>query len=287
MDNQPYQPFQPLNNQPGQSGMPGVQGAQDASGAQMSGQMGQMGQPMSQPITSGAMGPTPTPTPTARLVPVAQQGPKQNANLLWIILLIIAGLIAVTFIGLFIWMFSKWDSAQQDVDAQISVAVAEAVNDKTEELENQFIEREKQPYQTFAGPTDYGELSFEYPKTWSVYEAKDASNGGDYEAYLNPGKVYPVAVDTINSVRVLIKDQSYDNYVKTYESYVKSGKLAVSVRLINGENANLYTGELPGGKLQGIAAVFRIRDKTAVIQTDAMIFEEDYQRVLDTVRFNQ
>ncbi len=263
MDNQPYQPFQPS------------MGGQLNQNQPMNGQM-MAGQPMAGP------------QPTARLVPVASRGgAKSGSNTIWMILLIIAGLVAVTFIGLFIWMFSKWDAAQQDVDSQISAAVAEAVNEKTEEMEEQFIEREKQPYQTFAGPIDYGELAFEYPKTWSVYEAKDATNGGDYEAYLNPGKVYPVGVSTINALRVIIKDQAYDTFIKTYESYVKNGKLAVSVRPINGENATLYTGEIPGGKLQGIVAVFRIRDKTAVLQTDAMIFEEDYQKILDTVRFNQ
>ena len=267
MDNQPFQPFQSSGqmNQPTNPAM------------NMNGQ--QFGAPTSNQMNM---------PPTAKIVPVASGATKSSGGrTVWIVLLIIASLVAVTFIGLFIWMFSKWDSTQQDVDSQISAAVAEAVNEKTEELENQFIEREKQPYQIFAGPADYGELAFEYPKTWSVYEAKDAANGGDYEAYLNPGKVYPVGVDTINSLRVIIKDQSYDNYIKTYESYVKNGKLAVSVRLINGENANLYTGELPGTKLQGIAAVFKIRDKAAVLQTDAMIFEEDYQRILDTVRFNQ
>lgn len=282
MDNQPYQPFQPAGQPtPNMPQNPGMQGGAAPFGSNQNlGQNPGQGQNPSQ-------GFGPNPAPTARLVPVASPAQKTNANTIWIILLIIAGLIAVTFIGLFIWMFSKWDSAQEDVDSQISAAVAEAVNEKTEEMENQFVEREKQPYQTFAGPADYGELAFEYPKTWSVYEAKDATNGGDYEAYLNPGKVYPVGADTINSLRVIIKDQSYDNYIKTYESYVKSGKLSVSVRLINGESANLYTGELPNSKLQGIAAVFKIRDKAAVLQTDAMIFEEDYQRILDSVRFNQ
>ncbi|MBQ3352105.1 hypothetical protein IJG91_00340 [Candidatus Saccharibacteria bacterium] len=270
MDNQPYQPFQP-------TGQMNPQGGQQQFGNVAGSPAGNFG-------PNGTMGPT-GPAPTARLVPVAAKTQKQNANLIWIILLIIASLVAVTFIGLFIWMFSKWDTAQNDVDSQINAAVATAVNEKAEEMENQFIEREKQPYQIFAGPADYGELSFEYPKTWSVYEAKDANNGGDYEAYLNPGKVYPVGVDTINALRVIIKDQAYDSYVKTYENYVKNGKLAVSVRLINGENANLYTGELPGTKLQGIAAVFKMRDKTAVMQTDAMIFNDDYQRILDTVSF--
>ncbi len=271
MDNQSYQPFQPQMN---------------PAGVPMQG--GPIPQPNGQ-LNTQAQGswatPVMNPMATAKVVPATDQ--KGNKSLLWMILAIVGGLVAITFIGLFIWMYSQWDTVQKDVDGQIMTAVTEAVNEKAEEMENQFIEREKSPYRTFAAPSDYGELSFEYPKTWSVYEAKDATNGGDYEAYLNPDKVYPVSSSTINALRVTIKDQSYDSFISTYENQLKNGKLTVSVRPINGENANLYTGELPNGKLVGIAAVFKIRDKTAIIQTDAMLFEEDYQKVLDSVRFNQ
>ena len=265
MDNQTS-----LQNGPGAGGQ-----AQGAFNMTPVGQAGSMQQPIA------GMGPV----PTTRLVPVAKQS---DDRLPWMIGTIIAGLIAVVFVGLFIWILSRYNTVKTDVDGQITAAVTTAVNEKTDELETQFIEREKYPYNLFAGPADYGELSFEYPKTWSVYEAKDASNGGDYEAYLNPDKVYPVSSSNINAIRVLIKDQSYDSYIRQYENYVKNGKLSVSVRPINGENANLYTGELPNtDKLQGIAAVFKLRDKAAVIQTDAMIFESDFQKILDSVSFNR
>ena len=131
MDNQPYQPFQP-------TGQMNPQGGQQQFGNVAGSPAGNFG-------PNGTMGPT-GPAPTARLVPVAAKTQKQNANLIWIILLIIASLVAVTFIGLFIWMFSKWDTAQNDVDSQINAAVATAVNEKAEEMENQFIEREKQVF---------------------------------------------------------------------------------------------------------------------------------------------
>lgn len=226
---------------------------------------------------------------TTRLVPVASQSSNDaKRQTMWMVIAIVGGLVAVTFIALFIWMYVQWNTTKTDVDGQIGAAVATAVNEKAEEMENQFVEREKYPYNLFAGPVDYGELSFEYPKTWSVYEAEDAASGGDYTAYLNPDKVYPISSGTINALRVTIKNQSYDSFVKTYEGSVKSGKLSVTVRPINGENANVYTGELPGtDKLQGMVAVFKVRDKTAVIQTDAMIFRDDYIKILDSVKFNR
>lgn len=234
-----------------------------------------------QPVMTGQV-----PTPTARLVPVAAQK-NDSKTTLFMVLSIVGGLIAVTFIGLFIWMYSQWSEAQTDVDSKINTAVATAVNEKTEELEDQFTEREKLPYRIFTGPADYGELTLEYPKTWSVYEAKSATNGGDFEAYFNPDRVYVVGTDTINSLRVIIKDQSYDSFIQQYDLAVKNGKMSVAVRPVGGENANVYTGELPGaGDLVGIAAVFKIRDKTAVIQTDAMLFSDDYYKILDSVKFN-
>lgn len=219
--------------------------------------------------------------------PVAQ---KPTASSSWstiqIIIVIIVSLLAAVFIGLFIWMLVKWRTAYNDVQGQIDNAVATAVNEKAVELENDFTEREKYPYKTFAGPADYGELTFEYPKTWSAFTNKDASSGGDFEAYLNPDVVPAIASDQIFSLRVTIKDQSFDNVTKTYESYLKNNKLALTVRPVGGENANIYTGLLDN-KYQGIAAVFKIRDKTAIVRTDAMIFEEDFYRLLDTVKYSK
>ena len=260
MDNQ-QSPYQPFSQQPVYSGQPPV------SAQPMAGQ---------------------NPMPTAKLVPVAAAQSNSIKTTIFMVLSIVGGLIAVTFIGLFIWMYSQWSDAQANVDSKVNIAVAEAVNEKVEEMENQFIEREKTPYRVFTGPADYGELSLEYPKTWSVYEAKSATNGGDFEAYFNPDRVYVVGSGTINSLRVIIKDQAYDSFISQYEERVKNGKLSVAVRPVGGENANIYTGQLPGSSdFQGIAAIFKMRDKTALIQTDAMIFSDDYYKVLDSVKFNQ
>ncbi len=271
MDNQTYQPFTPQSA--GGQIQPGMQNANSG--------MQNTNQPMG-PQPLAGMGPTPTSTLPGNKK--RQKDPKT----VWMIVAIAAGALALIFIIMFFVALSNWNTVKTDVDGQISVAVAKAVNENTKDLEEQFAIREKYPYNLFAGPADYGEISFNYPKTWSVYEAKDAANGGDYEAYLNPDKVYPVSSSSINALRVIVKDQSYDNYIKQYDDSVKNGKMSVAVRPINGENANIYTGQLPGtDKLQGIAAVLKVRDKTAVLQTDTMVFEEDFYTLLDSVQFNR
>lgn len=241
-----------------------------------------------EPVAAPGFGPAApgqVPTKTTNTVASAPDPfAKPRHSIIETIILVIVSLIAVTFVGLFIWKYLEWDNVKTDVDGQIDVAVAMAIAENTTKLENEFSEREKYPYKTFSGPTDYGSLSFEYPKTWNVYIAKDAANGGDFEAYFNPGEVQPISNDTINSLRVTIRDTAFDSVVKSYDGSLRNGKLSIVTRNVGSAVANVYTGEVRNN-VQGIVAVFKLRDKTVLIQTDAEIFSAEFYKILDTVTF--
>ena len=204
------------------------------------------------------------------------------------ILMIFLALVAITFLGLFIWAFVNYNDVKSDVDAQINAAVRDAVSEREDELEAEFAEREKDPYKTFSGPVDYGELSFKYPKTWSVYINSDITKGGDFEAYLNPGEVNKVAKDTVNALRVSILNKSYDDVIADYQKKVaaRNSNLTSESIMVNKTIATEYTGTIPNTDLNGYIVVFKIRDKTVVLQTDAVVFKADFDRILTTVTFN-
>ena len=235
---------------------------------------------------------TPSMPGGSNVVPEVQSVPAPDeidvAGLIKTIAIVILSLVAATFIGLFIWMSINYSEARADVDGQIAVAVNAAVDENTMELEAEFLEREKEPYRDFAGPADYGELSFKYPKTWSVYVAKDASRGGDFEAYFNPIEVNEVSNNTINALRLKIVDEPFDNVAQTYQRFVEreENKLSVQSVTVAGVAANRYTGTIPNTELSGIIVIFKIRDKTAVFQTDSMNFENDFEKLLKTIQFN-
>lgn len=240
-----------------------------------------------QPFAPAAPGMAPVGQPQAVSSRANSPAPVNNSRkTVELVALIITSLLAITFIGLFIWKYIEWDSVKTDVDGQIDAAVAIAVSENTTKLENDFLEREKHPYKNFVGPADYGSLSFEYPKTWNIYIAKEATNGGDFEAYLNPGEVLPVSATSINALRVTIRTVSFENAIKPYDGLIKNGKLSVTTRDVGGTIANVYTGELPS-KIQGIVAIFKIRDKSVLVQTDAMLFRDEYFRLLDTISFEE
>ena len=211
---------------------------------------------------------------------------KNRIDLMKTVGLIVVSLLAVLFIGLFIWMWVKWNDASTNVKGKVDVAVAEAKNELQTKLESEFEEKEKYPYKVFTGPTDLGELSFEYPKTWSLYVQSSVNRGGDYAAYLNPGQVNVVQEDTVMALRVSIKGTLFDQAISEYAEKVRSGDMALSTTVVNGNNVNVYTGKM-NNEYQGIICVFKLRDKTVVLQTDSTsVFSDDFYRILKTVKFN-
>ena len=229
--------------------------------------------------------------PMVQQVQVMPEKKKDIAGLIKTIVIIIVSLIAVTFIGLFIWMYIQYDEAHTDVQEQIDLAVAEAVDKKAVEMEAEFVEREKLPYKVFSGPVDYGQLTFSYPKTWSVYVAAAAEKGGDFNAYFNPNQVDAVGKDTINALRVTIRNKSFDDVTAEYQKYMDRKDSGLTVQSItfgkdNLITGNFYTGKIPNTDLNGFIVIFKIRDKTAIMQTDSVLFENDYRTLLSTVEFN-
>lgn len=259
MDNQTMQP-----NQFGQQPMQPMQQAQ----------------PSQMPITPGA--------PMVQQVQAPQAPKKDIAGLVKTIVIIAVSLIAVTFIGLFIWRSVEYNEVSSDVNGQIDVAVAKAKDEQKSKDEAEFLEREKYPFKTFSGPADYGELSFEYPKTWSVYIAAAATAGGDFNAYLNPIEVSAVGKETINALRVTIRNKGFDDVAAEYQKAMdkKDSNLTMESITFNGITGNKYTGKIPDTELNGFIVIFKIRDKTAILQTDSVLFKADFDKLLETVKFN-
>ena len=223
--------------------------------------------------------------------PVLPQKKHDVKSLIKTIAIIALSLLSLTFIGLFIWMFVQYDTAKTDVDGQISKAVVESVDNNTMKLENEFAEREKYPFRTFAGPADYGELTFEYPKTWSVYVARDAANGGDFEVYMNPVEVNAISNDTLMALRLSILNAAFDDVTARYQGELEGDAPnmrldSVTIGRDSNITANRYTGKIPGTEFNGFVVIFKILDKTVILQTDSVLFEGDFNTLLASIRFN-
>lgn len=263
MDNSQMPPMQPVDNMPPVNNVP----------------------PMAQYQTG------PNGMPMVQQVQVMPEQKKDISGLIKTIVIIVVSLIAVTFIGLFIWMTTERNEAQSEVDEKINEAVIKAKDEQSTKMEAEFLEREKYPYYNFSGPEDYGHLTFEYPKTWSVYVEQAANTGGDFKAYLNPRKVNTASKDTLTALRVTIRNKSFEEVAAEYQKAMdkKDSNLTMEATKIGVDevNANRYTGTIPDTEFSGYIVIFKIRDKTVILQTDSVKFKDEYDKLLGTVVFDR
>ncbi len=186
-----------------------------------------------------------------------------------------------------VWGIMNYSAQKTDVNGKIASAVAEAKKAQADSDEAKFAARDKEPNRQFVGPDDYGRLTFNYPKTWSVYVDQDASSGGTYAAYLNPISVPPVSNSTQQyALRVTIESKDYDKVIASYENLVKKGDLVSSAVTSNGIDGTRLDGSF-SKDIRGSAVIYKIRDKTATLRTDADTFKPDFNALVATIKFNQ
>ncbi|MFZ1301568.1 MAG: hypothetical protein WAQ27_03255 [Candidatus Microsaccharimonas sp.] len=268
----------------------------------------QQGYASVQPVSSYAPQLQPQPQPQPQFPQQPPVGPPSNYivppkkhSKVWIILSIVFITTTIALIGLGVWLYLNYTDQKDNVDAKVSSAVTVAVKNQADKDAADFLEKEKQPNRQFAGPEDYGRVSFDYPKTWSIYVDKDTSTTDTYAAYFNPVSVPKVAADTQYALRVLIEQKDYDKVLTTYDSLVKKGDLKLSPVKIDGLDGTRLDGAF-SKDIHGAAVIFKIRDKTVTIRTDAETFirnktaldgsisadaEGDFGALVKTITFNK
>ncbi|CAN5397955.1 hypothetical protein BH10PAT4_BH10PAT4_5390 [soil metagenome] len=225
------------------------------------------------------------PQPAFPQAPIGPIGSGGRSKKTLVIILLAIGLVIT--IGLSIWALVGYLEAKTNIDGKVDEAVTTAQKKQADDDEAKFTAREKEPAREFVGPDDYGRLTFNYPKTWSVYVNKDASTqGGTYEAYLNPVSVPAVSSSQQYSLRVSIEEKDYDKVVSGYSSLVKKGDLKSSAVSANGVNGTRIDGAFTKD-IRGSAVIFKIRDKTLTLRTDANTFLTDFNALITTIKFNQ
>lgn len=194
-----------------------------------------------------------------------------------LILFLIAGSLAI-------WAYTQYSHEKSNVDSKVAIEVAKGKSEQAESDQKKFSEEAKNPRIEFVGPSEYGRVSFMYPKTWSVYIENDGSNRGDYKAYLNPVAV-PSASNKASrfALRLEIINKNLDTVLNDYQSRLKKGELTSSSTEFNGISATRIDGTFEK-ELRGSVVLMKVRDKTIRFSTDADTFKPDFQTILGTVK---
>jgi hypothetical protein len=196
--------------------------------------------------------------------------------------LLIPLVLAVVFLlgtlGFGAWAFTSRQDYKDHSDQKSAEAVAIAVQQANTAKDNQFAEDEKKPLRTFTGPDSLGGISFQYPKTWSVYE-EDTPN--TLSLTLHPNYI-PGADSTAYALRIELVNNAYEKVVAGYDGPVNDGDItaaAYSLPKIPSILGVRFDGEVADGK-QGAMITVPLRDKTIQIWTEAPQYVNDFNTLI-------
>lgn len=212
------------------------------------------------------------------------------------IALVIACLSAAVAIIAMVAFFVKWQNLQRNHENDTALAIEAGKLEQQQEDDLAFLEKDKEPWLEFnAVPDTLGALSFKYPRTWNAYVASDGLDGGDFVSYFRPSEVLPTNDERSRyALRVSIVSKYYDDVVSEYNNKVSEyneddsadTKLesAGSVQSFSGTSMR-FNGTIDDN-LNGSVVLIKINDRTAIVQTDSEVYQEDYEKVVESLKRN-
>jgi len=182
--------------------------------------------------------------------------------------------------GFGVWAYQGRQDYKLNVDKKIGDAVIIANQKLSTQKDKDFAEKEKLPLRTYIGPSAYGSLSIQYPKTWSAYIADNTDTDPFIEGYFYPGTVPNITKEKASfALRVVMVQESYSAVLADFQSQLEQGKVSISpyklakVPNIVGSRVN---GEVEEG-MNGSMILLPLRDKTLKIWTNSTQFLPDFE----------
>lgn len=207
----------------------------------------------------------------------------------WMFGSILMTVLFIAALGFGIWAFMERNRYRDETQTIVDQAVAEAVDQNTEELEAQFVEREKQPLTSYTGPTPLGSINIQYPKTWSVFINEAGGSSRPLEGHFHPNFVPAEAMDVPYALYFSVVDSPFEREVARFDSDVRRGRL--ESRPINLEKVDGVTGTRLDGQIsrdrEGSVVLFPLRDKTLILVAEATQYRSDFNNIiLSNLEFN-
>jgi hypothetical protein len=200
------------------------------------------------------------------------------------IAVIVAVVLGLFFIGASsfgLWAFSERQEFKNNVEQKVDTAVDVAVKNAKTAKDVEFIELEKIPTRVFNGSATYGSLSFEYPKTWSIY-AEEGTSGSVLNVYAHPNVVPGLQSKQPYALRAEILSTQYDAEASKLLLLVGRGGLTANAfRPVKLEKVlGLRVDGALDAQTTGAAVYLPLRDRTIRIYTESTEFLKDFNTIV-------
>lgn len=214
---------------------------------------------------------------------------ERGGSVVWVVLFTVVLLVAIGMTSFGVWAFGSRQEYKNNVDQKVTAAVTAAVQAEATKKDNEIAQAVKSPLKSYTGPTEYGSVSFQYPRTWSGLVSTSTTSGTPLNGYFYPDILPAIDATTQYALRLQVLDKPYDQVLATYNNSQKTGKVKVTV---------FRAAKVPsvlGSKLEGEVNVgekdtlvlLPMRDKTLVIYTQSSVYLSDFTNtVLPSLTFS-
>lgn len=204
--------------------------------------------------------------------------PKSHTMLIPLIVLLALFVVAA---GFGVWAFMERQDYKDNSDQKAAVAVEQAKAATQTEDALKYAEEAKNPLKTFVGPSDFGSMTVQYPKTWSAYVQQGSEiplNG-----YFHPDVVSDVEQETsVFALRIEIVEEAYDQVLGEFTAASEQGEVTVSpykLAKVNSVIGSRVEGQIEQDK-QGIMVIFPLRNVTLKVWTETNQYTKDFNDII-------
>lgn len=197
------------------------------------------------------------------------------------VLLIPLILVVILFLGAAgfgIWAFTSRADYKNNSDQKAAVAASQAVKD-TEAVEAaKYAEEIKKPYDTYIGPAPFGNVTVNYPRTWSAYVAEAERSSTPVSGYFNP-KIVPSVTDQDKTfaLRVELAQSTYESVLDQFKGRLEQGEVTIApytLPKVPSVIGSRVEGQITPKK-QGTMVILPLRNMTLKIWTESNDFKGD------------
>jgi hypothetical protein len=181
--------------------------------------------------------------------------------------------------GFGVWAFMSRADYKNNSDQKAAAAAAKQDQATQASDATKYAEQEKKPFDTYIGPAAYGNITVNYPKTWSAYVIENGNSGGNpINGYFHP-KFVPSVTDINNSfaLRVQLVQNSYDSVLKQFQSQLTAGTVTIqpySLPKVPSIIGVRVEGQIEAKK-QGVMIILPLRNMTLQVYTESNDFKGD------------
>lgn len=190
-------------------------------------------------------------------------------------------LLVVLFLGsagFGIWAFTSRADYKNNSDQKAVAAANKAIEDTKAADAAKFAEEAKKPYDTYIGPAPFGNVTINFPKTWSAYITETERGSTPISAYFNPKFVPSITdQDKTFALRVELIQSTYESVLDQFKGKLEQGQVTITPYTL-AKVPSVVGSHIEGQitvKKQGTMIVMPLRNMTLKIWTESNDFKGD------------